>query len=67
MLAVYDTVKVRCYGETKTWLNRQDAEDFYLEGIMNSEGSEQARYAKIYTELKSGLKFCSDEYESEAV
>lgn len=31
--------------------------------MMNSEGSERSRYVKIYTELKMGKEFCTDEEE----
>lgn len=40
---------------------RKDALAFYLEAMMNSEGSEQDRYTTIYCQLKEGQKVCSDE------
>ncbi len=52
-----------CYGKRKEWSSRRDAEEYFLMGIMNSEGSEQQRYAKIYAELKSMFRLCTDEEE----
>ena len=37
-----------------------EAEQFFLRAMAMSEGSEQARYTKIYTELKMGKEFCTD-------
>ncbi len=50
-----------CYGKTRNWNTMDEALAFYLEGIMNSEGSERERYATIYSKLKSGLLFATDE------
>ena len=58
-----DSVKVTCYGETKIWDSRKEAADFYLSAIAGSEGSECERYTKIYTDLVSGKKECSDTEE----
>ena len=49
-----------CYGKKEEWYSRKDAEDFFFQAIMGSEGSEQRRYMKIYNELKIGLDFCTD-------
>lgn len=56
-----DSVKVTCYGSTETWDRRKDAMEFYLRAMAASEGSEQSRYTKIYTELTMGLPECKDE------
>ena len=56
-----DSVKVTCYGSTETWDSRKDAMEFYLRAMAASEGSEQSRYTKIYTELAMGLSECKDE------
>jgi len=58
-----DSVKVTCYGETKIWDSRKEAADFYLSAILNSEGSENQRYTKIYINLMMGKKECSDAEE----
>ncbi len=54
-------VTTQCYGEKKTWDRREDALEFFLEGMLNTEGSEQSRYASIYSQLKAGADFASDE------
>ena len=55
-----DIVTITCYGKTEK-VSRKDALAFYLEAMMNSEGSEQDRYTTIYCQLKEGRKVCSDE------
>lgn len=49
-------VTITCNGETKVW-DRSEAEDFFLQGMMECEGSEQERYAYIYGQLVSGATF----------
>lgn len=53
-------VRTVCYGKTEEWYSREEAEQFFLRAIAGSEGSEQSRYTKIYTELKMGLELCTD-------
>lgn len=53
-------VRTVCYGKTDEWYSREEAEDFFLKAMTMSEGSEQARYTRIYTELKLGKVFCTD-------
>ena len=55
-----DLVKITCYGETEI-MEREKAKAFYLEGMMCSEGSEQSRYVRIYTQLTLGYTECTDE------
>ena len=57
-----DTVTTICCGEKRIWDSRIDAENFFLQAMTETEGSECERYTKIYTELKAGLEVCSDEY-----
>lgn len=52
-------VRVTCYNTTRYMLRKNAIKD-YLEGMMYCEGSEQERYAKIYTELILGNKVVSD-------
>lgn len=54
-------VRTVCYRKTDEWYSREEAELFFLRAMAMSEGSEQARYTKIYTELKMGKEFCTDE------
>ena len=56
-----DSVKTICYGEEKVWDNRDEASAFFLKGMTMSEGSEQSRYTKIYTEIMMGMAVCTDE------
>lgn len=58
-----EEIKVTCYGKTETWSDRKKAMAFYGEGMLNSDGSEQERYTKIYMELLRGLNNCTDEGE----
>ena len=53
-------VRTVCYGRTEEWSSRREAEQFFLRAMAASEGSEQSRYAKIYTELKMGMEICTD-------
>lgn len=55
-----DNVTIICYGR-KDEMDRQKAKEFYLDCMLNSEGSEQNRYTKIYLELCAGYKVCTDE------
>ena len=57
------SVTTKCDGEVKKWDNREEAKDFFLEAMMNSDGSEHDRYSAIYIQLMNGLPFCTDEEE----
>lgn len=50
-----------CYGQLRNWKTVDEALAFFLEGMMNSEGSERDRYATIYSKLKCGELFATDE------
>lgn len=56
-----EKITVICYGEEKIWDNREKAKEFYLEAMMNTEGSEKERYSNIFGDLCSGLTTCRDE------
>lgn len=56
-----DSVTTICYNQIRHWDNRQDAIDFFYDGMVSTEGSESDRYQKIYGELISGEKICTDE------
>jgi hypothetical protein len=53
-------VKTVCYGRERTWNSRNDAINFFSEGVLNSEGSEQQRYLKILVDLTLGKIVCRD-------
>lgn len=50
-----------CYRQKREWDSREEAENFFLKGVMCCEGSERDRYATILSKLMSGRKVCSDE------
>ncbi|MCM1525435.1 MAG: hypothetical protein NC120_13380 [Ruminococcus sp.] len=49
-----------CYGETREWKSREDAKKFFLEAMMNSEGSERERYSNVYFGIIMGFPICTD-------
>ena len=54
------TVTTVCYGEKRVWDSREDAMSYFLEGILNCEGSERDRYATVYAGLKNGDDYVTD-------
>ena len=54
------TVTTVCYGEKRVWDSRDEAMSFFLEGILNCEGSERDRYATAYAGLKNGDDYVTD-------
>ena len=63
-LHYHDTkITTVCCGKKDIWQSRDDAKAFFLKAIAMSEGSEQQRYAAIYTQLCLGKTECSDEVE----
>ena len=56
-----DTVTTICYGEERIWDKRSEAEHFFFEGMMSSEGSEQQRYTTVYMKLRAGEEVCTDD------
>lgn len=56
-----DSVTVICYGQSKLWDDRKEAEQFYLEAMNSTEGSERERYTNIYCDIISGKEVCTDE------
>lgn len=55
-----DSVTVVCYGETKVWDSRKEAEQFFLEGMAACDGAEKERYTNIFLDLVSGKSVCRD-------
>lgn len=49
-----------CYGKERKWKSRQEAIEFYIEGIAWSEGSERERYTEILLQLEGGSTYCTD-------
>ena len=54
-----DIVTIRCYNRVEK-KKRRDAMEFYLEGVLSCEGSEQERYANILRQLFMGYMECDD-------
>lgn len=52
-----NSVVTICYNKKKKRPNRQDAIEFFYDGMMSTEGSESDRYQKIYGELIFGEKY----------
>ena len=55
------SVTTVCYGESRQWNSREEAKAFFLDCMMASEGSEQGRYATIYSKLCEGFAVCDDD------
>ena len=55
------TVTTICYGETRVWDSRQEAMQYFAQGMANCEGSEQSRYASIFSQLADGCRTATDE------
>lgn len=43
-----------CYGKEDTWETKEAAEQFFLQAMMGSDGSERDRYINIYIKLQMG-------------
>ena len=56
-----DSVITICYGQKQEWKSRNEAMLFFLQGILECDGSEKERYETILTKLMLGSKECSDE------
>ena len=55
------TVTTKCAGKEHVWDSREEALEFFLNGMLECEGSEADRYARIYAKLRSGETYASDE------
>ena len=57
---VLDVVKTICYGKERLWDKKEEAIEFFIYCMLNSEGSEKERYCNILSSLKANLKVCKD-------
>ena len=55
-----DGVTTVCYGKVQEWDDRSEERNFFLNGMMNSEGAERERYANIYFGIVRGQGYCTD-------
>lgn len=58
-------VTTKCYGEVKVWDDREEAQAYFLEAMMSSDGAERDRYAGIFIQIQNGLDYCTDEDDDE--
>ena len=56
-----DKVTVICYGQEEEWKSRNEAMKYYLQGMLECDGSERERYTTILAKLMEGRTVCSDE------
>ena len=52
-----------CHGQKREWADRSEARKFFLNALMNSEGSERERYYGVYLKIVQGYSVCSDSEE----
>jgi len=50
-----------CKGERRVWNDREDAQSFFLEMMMSTDGEEHERAECVYIQLINGLDICSDD------
>ena len=49
-----------CYGEKQEWDDREEAQAYFLEAMMNSDGAERERYSNVYFRIIRGFDYCTD-------
>lgn len=50
-----------CNGEKRVWSDREEAQAFFLEAMIGSDGEEHERNECVYIQLQNGLSYCTDE------
>lgn len=55
-----DAVKVRVYGKWKKFKSREEAMNFFMEGMIACDGAERDRYLSIYFQLRDGATVATD-------
>ena len=58
-------VTTKCYGKKQVWDDREEAQAYFLEAMMNSDGAERDRYTGIFIQIQNGLDYCTDEDDEE--
>lgn len=56
----YEKIVTVCYGEVQEWDSRSEAKRFFLDALLNSDGSERERYSNVYAKLQMGYSCCTD-------
>ncbi len=59
-IIINEKYTTECYRQVREWDSKEEAMDFFKEAMMNSDGSEHDRYARIYEQLLDGKIYCSD-------
>lgn len=54
------TIKTVCYNVEREWASREEAIEFFKEGIICSEGSERDRYLNVLMNLLDGKDVATD-------
>ena len=49
-----------CYGKKQEWDDREEAQAYFLEAMMNSDGAERERYSNVYFKIIRGFDYCTD-------
>ena len=57
------TVITVCNGKREVWTDYEEANAYFLEMMMTTEGEERERAECVYIQLLHGLDECSDEDE----
>ena len=57
-------VTVTCYGISRIWQSRNDALEFYTQGMFECEGAESERYKRIVGRLLAGDNPVTDDLEN---
>lgn len=52
-----------CNGKRKVWADREEAKDYFLEMMIDTDGEEHDRAECVFIQLLHGLDECSDEDE----
>ena len=50
-----------CNGEKRIWTDREEAQQYFLEMMMSSDGEDHDRFSGIFIQLQNGLLYCTDE------
>ena len=56
-----DKIVTVCYGKEESWESKEAAEQFFLQAMMGSDGSEREWYTNIYIKLQMGMTLCTDD------
>lgn len=54
-----------CKGERHEWSDCEEAQQFFLEMMMSSDGDDHDIYSGIFIQLQNGLDYCTDEDDEE--